>query len=213
MTPEQVARALDGDRQAMRALVERLLPVVQAEVGFALMRGAAVERRDHRQDVRDFAQEVFVQLLSQGGKTLRSWDPERGRSLESFVRLVARRQVAAILRSGRRNPWAEKPMADDELEPALPAEQSGSARLDSAKRLERLVLALRERLDDRGLLLFEMLYVEERSVEEVMAATEMTRDAVYAWRSRFRKLISKLDEDDLDRPERQISAGGGQGSE
>jgi hypothetical protein len=42
------------------------------------------------------------------------------------------------------------------------------------------------------MLLFQMLYVEERSVEEVMATTEMTRDAIYAWRSRFRKLVAKL---------------------
>lgn len=214
MTPEQVARALDGDRPSMRALVARLLPVVQAEVGFALMRGAAVERRDPRQEVRDFTQEVFVHLLSQDGKTLRSWDPERGRSLESFVRLVARRQVAAILRSGRRNPWAEKAMPEDELEPRMPADTGTADRIESAQRLDRLLDQLRERLDERGMLLFQMLYVDQRSVEEVMATTDMTRDAVYAWRSRFKKLVAKLADEPTSpnrATSRQIRTGGEQG--
>jgi RNA polymerase sigma factor (sigma-70 family) len=195
LDPVQVAHALDGDRQAMQSLVERLLPVVQAEVGYALLRGSRVESRDARQEVRDFVQEVFVSLLAGRGKVLRSWDPDRGRSLDSFVRLVSRRHVAAILRSGRRSPWTDTPVAGDELERAVTGEAATARHLESNQQLERLLERLGERLDERGLLLFRLLYVEERSVEEVMATTDMTRDAVYAWRSRFRKLIGSLSTD------------------
>lgn len=191
-TPEQVARALDGDREAMQALVQHLLPVVQTEVGYSLLRGARVESRDPRQEVRDFVQEVFVSLLSDRGKVLRTWDPERGRSFDSFIRLVARRHVAAILRSGRRNPWTDKPVAGDELERELPDDAIPAARVESSDALARVLERLDERLDERGVLLFRMLYVEERSVEEVIEATGMTRDAIYAWRSRFRKLVASL---------------------
>lgn len=181
----------------MQALVSRLLPVVQTEVGYALLRGARVESRDPRQEIRDFVQDVFVSLLAKDGKTLRAWDPERGRSLDSYVRLIARRQVAAILRSGRKSPWTDKPVAGDELERDLPEPStSTAAKLESTEQLDRVLDGLRTRLDERGMLLFQMLYVEERSVEEVMAATEMTRDAVYAWRSRFRKLVAKLAEEE-----------------
>ncbi len=193
MTPDDVARALGGDRQALQALVERLVPVVQAEVGHTLVRAARADSRDPRQDIADFVQEVFVVLLGDGGKTLRAWDPERGRSLDSFVRLVARRHVATILRSGRRSPWTDKPTAHEDLEREHVG-SSGSGRFASVEQLDRLLEALRERLDDRGVRLFEMLYVEERSVEDVMATTEMTRDSVYAWRSRFRKMVAKLAE-------------------
>ena len=195
MGPQQIAAALDGDRRSMDQLVQRLLPVVQAEVGFALMRGARVEGRDPREEIRDFVQEVFVQLLAKQGKVLRSWDPERGRSLESFVRLVARRQVAAILRSGRRNPWADKPVAGDELDRDRSAGDEAKRRLESSDQLRKLLRLLGERLDERGMLLFRMLYVEERSVEEAMEATGMSRDAVYAWRSRFRKLVATLEQE------------------
>jgi RNA polymerase sigma-70 factor (ECF subfamily) len=192
LDPAQVAHALDGDRQAMQALVDRLLPVVQVEVGYALVRGSRTEARDARQEVRDFVQDVFVALLAGRGKVLRSWDPERGRSLDSFVRLVARRHVASILRSGRRSPWTDKPVAGDELERSVAGEAGTARHAESNEQLERVIARLGERLDERGMLLFRLLYVEERSVEEVMQTTDMTRDAVYAWRSRFRKLIGSL---------------------
>jgi RNA polymerase sigma-70 factor (ECF subfamily) len=196
VVPEQVAQALDGDRRALQVLVERLMPVVQAEVGYALLQRARIENRDPRQEVRDMVQDVFVQLLARQGRVLRSWDPARGSTLDSFTRLVARRHVAAVLRSGRRNPWTDKPVAVDELElqqlGAGSSEGSAARRAESAEQLEQLLGQLGERLDERGMLLFRMLYVEENSVEEVMAETDMTRDAVYAWRSRFRKLVASL---------------------
>ncbi len=77
LSPQDVARALEGDRQAMQALVQRVLPVVQTEVGYALLRGARAPSRDPRQEVRDFVQEVFVSLLAKDGKTLRAWDPNK----------------------------------------------------------------------------------------------------------------------------------------
>jgi RNA polymerase sigma-70 factor (ECF subfamily) len=163
LDPDQVAHALDGDRQSMQALVDRLLPIVQAEAGHALLRGGRGGAGDARQEVRDLVQEVFVALLAEGGNVLRSWDPARGMSLDNFVRLVAWRYVASTARNAASN-----------------------------EQLQRLLERLGERLDARGMLLFRLLYVDERSVEEVMQTTEMTRDAVYAWRSRFRKLLGTL---------------------
>jgi RNA polymerase sigma-70 factor (ECF subfamily) len=40
--------------------------------------------------------------------------------------------------------------------------------------------------------LFELLYVEEHTVEEVCAATRLSPDAVYAWRSRLRRTAQSL---------------------
>jgi len=40
--------------------------------------------------------------------------------------------------------------------------------------------------------LFYMLLVDEQPVEEICAKTAMTRDAVYAWKSRLAKLSRKI---------------------
>ena len=58
--------------------------------------------------------------------------------------------------------------------------------------MSRLYERLRETLTPLGLRLFELLYVEERSVEEVCAATTLSADAVYAWRSRLRRTAQGL---------------------
>ncbi|KIG19389.1 hypothetical protein DB30_02670 [Enhygromyxa salina] len=176
----------------MQSLVLRMLPVLQTEVGYALIRNARTEGRDPRQEVRDFVQDVCISLLADRGKILRSWDPSRGRSFESFVRLVARRHVGATLRSLRRSPWTDTSVPGDELERQVTNDVPLARRFEASDSLARVLERLDSRLDARGMLLFSMLYIEERSVEEVMDATDMTRDAIYAWRLRFRKLAGSL---------------------
>ena len=168
------------------------MPVVQARVARTLVRRRAGSGRDVRQEVEDLAQEVFAALFSEGGKVLRAWDASRGLSLASFCGLVAEREAASILRSGRRSPWAEAVTELDELEKSLDEVADVEGRVSSKEQLERLVDRLREALSPRGLELFHRLIVEEESVESVCASTGMTSDAVYAWKSRIAKVIRKL---------------------
>src|SRR5262249_16754508 len=109
--------ALGGDAEGMRRLVAGLMPIVQARVTRGLWRhqrrtGA---RRDPGQETDDLVQEVFAALFAGGAKTLRAWDPSRGLSLANFVGLVAEHEVSARLRNGRRSPWREEPMLEEEL--------------------------------------------------------------------------------------------------
>jgi RNA polymerase sigma factor (sigma-70 family) len=187
--PEDIDRALDGDRKAVDALVKALRPVIQAEVGFALLPLGRSQRRDVRQETLDLLQDVLMSLLADDGKLLRRWDPARGCSLESFVRLIARRHVAGVIRSKRRNPYAEHPLPGETLD----LQRGGGPELErvveARERLDHMLDHVRQRLDERGLLLFELLYVEERSIEDACEATGMTRDAVYAWRSRLKRQL------------------------
>jgi RNA polymerase sigma factor (sigma-70 family) len=189
--PEDIDRALGGDRRAMTALVKALRPVIQAAVGSALLKVMIGERRDPRQEVRDMVQDVFASLLAHDGRTLRAWDPGRGGSLPTFVGLVAHRHVAGMLRSKRRNPYTEPP-ASDVIELHSTEGTGIEPWMESREQLDHIYEGLEQQLGDRGLLLFEMLYVQERSVEEVMATTGMTRDAIYAWRSRVKKKVLEL---------------------
>ncbi|MEZ4221998.1 MAG: hypothetical protein R3B13_13780 [Polyangiaceae bacterium] len=188
----ELERALHGDRAALRVLVDELTPVIQARVARVLLRSAAAHQagRSIRQEVEDMTQEVFVSLLDEDGRALRSWTPERGASLKNFVGLLAERQAISILRSGRRSPWPrELPETSNEDAPSpLRLEHAIESRELLGRLLERLQLAL----SPRGLDIFNRLYVHEESVESVMQDCDLSADAVYAWRSRLRKLVREL---------------------
>jgi DNA-directed RNA polymerase specialized sigma24 family protein len=193
---ERVRSALAGDPAAVRWLVTLLSPVMQARVVRALLRRAA-GGRSTRQEVEDMMQEVFVALFENRGKVLRSWDPGRGMSLANFVGLVAERQVASILRSGRRSPWTEDPTLGEALERPSDDDLGPEARVASQQLLAVLLDRVRATLSPKGLDLLERIYMREESVDAVCAATGMSHDAVYAWRSRLSKLVRVLTAEDM----------------
>ena len=198
MTPEDTARlmrrALDGDQTALASLVAVLTPVIQARVARTLLarRSFLAGGRSVRQEVEDLTQEVWVALFTRDARVLRSWDSERGLSLPNFVGLVAERQVLSFLRSGRRNPWKEEAsFTDEELETEAP--DSGPEEIVAGREhLAHLLDRLREELSPLGWQLFDLLFVQELSQSEVEAASGLSADAVYAWRSRLRRLAQKL---------------------
>jgi len=184
--------ALAGDAAAARALVRLLLPVVHARVARTVVRRGGRAGRDVRQDVEDLAQDVFAALFADDARVLRAWDPARGSSLVGFCGLIAEREVASILRSGRRSPWTEAATELDDLEKSLQHVEGVERLVATREQLARIVDRLREALSPRGLELFERLVVQEEPVESVCAATGMTPDAVYAWKSRIGKITKKL---------------------
>ena len=182
---------------ARRRLADRLLDSVQREVAFSLMRVAGAAGRDPRQDVRDLVHDVLVSLFEHEGRELRRWDPARGRSLDSFARLVARRHVARTLGQKRGNPWALPPMdpedIDDDDDTAL------VRRLEERKRLDELLVALHSHMNERDHQLFDLLYVQQSSPAEVAQQLDMTRGAVNAWSYRIRRLARQLSDTTLAR--------------
>lgn len=181
-----VRRAVGGDADALRALVHLLRPVVQTEVAWSLQRFAPRGRgRDPRQETADLVQEVFLALLENDARILSAWDPARGRGLGSFVQLVARHQVASVLRSHKRCPWTEDPTPLDDM--ALDPEPSPEARVVDVDEARRVMDELRGGLSTRSAMMFEGLYVQEREVDDVCQEFALTRDALYAWRSRLKR--------------------------
>ena len=189
-----VAHALSGDPPALTRLVALLTPVIQARVARTLLarRFRLAAGRDVRQEVEDLSQEVFLALFARGGHVLRAWEPERGLSLENFVGLVAERQVLSFLRSPRRNPWPEEAsFAEDELD--AETEDRGPEEITASREHLALLLdRLREEVSPLGWRLFQLLFVQELSQPEVEAASGLSADAVYAWRSRLRRIARKV---------------------
>jgi RNA polymerase sigma-70 factor (ECF subfamily) len=130
-------------------------------------------------------------VFAQDGKILKSWEPERGLSLEKFIGLVAERQIVSILRTHKRNPWTEDPTLSDEMDASLPSAMPAETVVASRNAMDKLFETLKEELSPLAWRLFDLVFLQDLSVDEVIAATGMSADAVYAWRSRLSRLARK----------------------
>src|ERR1700680_417562 len=185
--------ALGGDQAALTRLVALLTPVIQARVARTLLarRPHLGSNRDVRQEVEDLTQDIFLSLFGKGGQVLRSWEAGRVLSLKNFVGLVSERQVVSFLRSGKRNPWKEEPSPAEDLDVAT-VDRDPEEVTASREQLRLLLGRLRGRCSHLGRPLFELLFVQELSLTETMASSGLSADAVYAWRSRLRRLARDL---------------------
>lgn len=193
ITPADVTAALGGDRQAMAALVAAARPAVQTEVALALGRWGVARTRDPAQDGRDLLQDVFMWLLANDGAVLRRWDPTRGLGFAAFVGFVGRRHIIDRLRSRGAN-TRERSEPPDVLESHAGTVPPPEPQIAARRRLDRLLDELRRRVDTRSMQLFDLVYLRDLPVDEVCASVGMTRDAVYAWRSRFKHTIRSVAE-------------------
>ncbi len=184
-----VRRALASDQTALARLVAVLTPVIQARVTRTLRASGCVVR----QEVEDLSQDVFLELFARDAHVLRSWQAERGLSLENFVGLVAKRQVLSFLRNDRRNPRRREDPSFTVEELKVETLGSGLEKEVASRELLGLLLdRLHEELSPLGWWLFKLLFVQGRSLKEVRAVSGLSAVAVYAWRSRLRHRARKL---------------------
>ena len=126
-------------------------------------------------------------LFEHDGRTLRRWRPDGGLSLENFGGLVAQRYALSVLRSRRRSPWTEDPTED--MERLVPEGGGPEDVVATQQILGKVVADLQAELSPKGLALFELLFLDEADVADVCEQMNMSRDAVYAWRSRLGKVV------------------------
>jgi len=190
---EELRRALAGNEPARDRLALALLPVIHSRVARSLLRWRSPVGRGRsvRQEVEDLSQDVLLLLFADAGKVLRDWRPERGLTLAQFVGLVAERRTVSSLRSGRRSPWKEDPTLAEELDGE--AAEPGPEEIAASREELRLVLRrLAEELSPLGRRLFDLLFLEDLSLPEIVARTALSADAVYAWRSRLRRMARRF---------------------
>ena len=190
----ELSQALTGDTTALDRLMGVLMPIIRARVarGLLLRCQGGNAGRDVRQEIDDLTQEVFLTLFADGGRVLRSWQPERGLTLEAFVGLVTERRVLSILRLGKRSPSREDPTLPAAEFDGIADDQDPEAQAASREQLRLLLDRLTEELSPLGRRLFQLLFLEELPIEAAARQTGLSPDAVYAWRSRLRRLSRRL---------------------
>jgi RNA polymerase sigma-70 factor (ECF subfamily) len=210
-----IAEALGGSKAATRRLYELLRPEIAAEIAHRLARMAPTQGRSPTQERDDLLQHVFVALWEKDGELLRRWDPARGRSLASYVRLVARSRALDVLRSPTRSPWQMQPLSDDELDGGSEPQPAAQAKVVQAReQLAKVQRLLALKFSARDWALFYALLVDERSPKDVADELGMTTAAVYQWRSRFGRgtlpeIAAALHEDGSGPTPQEPDSGGG----
>ena len=164
---------LRGDKAAWDALVERFAPVIFGAVRRTLrLRVAQVKSAE----VQDVAQDVFVRLLRDDYRLLRTYDPQRA-ALSTWLTIVARSVALDHLRRRR--------------VPTVPLEQAASQPAEPRTQRQRqappdLPAGL---LSPRQHLVLRLLFDEEMSVSEAAAVLGVDAQTV---RSTKHKAIRKL---------------------
>jgi RNA polymerase sigma-70 factor, ECF subfamily len=158
-----LARTRQRDAAAAEALVEHLYPVVMPVVQRRLPRGA---------DPRDLAQDVFARIFSH----LESFRGPAS-SLEAWARRIAFRTCLNQLRHQRSRPelrWAD--LSEEQVEMldsvAVAGQEPDPGQQASAR---DLLAALLEQLPPKERTLFELLELEQRSLDEVRQLTGWSR--------------------------------------
>lgn len=184
---ELVRRALEGEASAKQQLAKRLESPLQAEIAQLLMRLAPAHGRSARQELADLVQDAWLALFDRKWRRLAGWDPARGCTLDSYVRMVARSRALDVLRSRRRTPWKDEDPPDD-----LDATTDDGRPLAPLLLARDTLLALEAHLLELGprdYSLFVAVFVEELPTADIAAAIGLTPGAVYQWASRFRRHV------------------------
>lgn len=132
----------------------------------------------------------MVKLLEKNGRVLRNWNPDRGLGLPGYLRRVVFFYVLRLFKS-KHNPWKDSADFDSGAIRNVSTTEETSKLMDQLWIWEcRDMLLRQESPVSRSL--YRALLVEQRSGEEVARMHDMTRDAVYQWRARFKRRAERL---------------------
>jgi RNA polymerase sigma factor (sigma-70 family) len=173
-----VRRCAAGDRAAWDQFILRTRSAIHRGASVALRKFRAVDG----EELDNVLQQVYVELLRENGKTLRTF---RGTSdLEGWVSIIAMRSALRLMR--RRAPEAPLP----ELLPAAPASAPGEG-AERTEFLDRLDAALRT-LAPHERRLLQLAFFEEKSYREISAQLGIPLNSVSPTLIRAKEKLKKL---------------------
>lgn len=177
-----VAAYLAGDASA----AERIVVAFGGVVRDAIARFLALRVRGRADLVEDLTQEVFLALLRDDGRKLRTFAGRYGCSFAGWLKVVAVRLTIDRLRRDARMVLLDDDTAQMlELRRTLRSEASGPEEaMQGAETAERLQRVLGQ-LGTKDRLLAELHLVRGRPLDDVAAVLGVTMNAAYVRKSRL----------------------------
>ena len=153
-----------------------------------------VEWNDHVHDPDDVVQEVYLKLVEiiRTGK----YNPDKAR-FRTFLALLIRRQLITLYRQDQARHVADRCSIDDLTEKlSVPSDQREKIDLDWAKAkheaaVEHVLTKVAMKAQSREI--YRAYVIEERSIEEIAAAFDVTPDIIYKVKNRVNKMIEAVE--------------------
>lgn len=189
-TEEALVREVLSAKEApLRRLVARyrgdLLRVIERVLRLA-------RRSDGAEDI---LQQVLLELFRKDMRLLRTWDPQKGRSLRSYLCKLAERRAYDALR-GRRDRM-ERSMDDLTLEALVDLPHEALARQGRTQRFAAALDAFRGKCRDDEWSFFSLCFIEEQPIRDIAQALAISEPTAHQRRYRLRqRLLEELDRAD-----------------
>jgi RNA polymerase sigma factor (sigma-70 family) len=180
---------LAGEPGAADRLVAEFGGIVRA----AIARFLAFRMRGRTDLTEDLTHEVFVALLRDDGRKLRTFAGRYGCSFGGWLKVVAvRLAIDRLRREGRLVPLDDDTTHMLEIRRSLRSEDAGpEAAMQGAEAAERLDRALAQ-LAPKDRLMAELHLVRGRSLEDVAEILGVTMNAAYVRKSRLLERLRRL---------------------
>lgn len=201
---ELIDGVLADDSNAKAAFAQRAMPIFHRTAA-RLLRTMRRHATDYtlRQHLDDLIQELFRELFQQRVAFLKNWKAARG-DLDQYLAVFARSRALSILRTRRRTPWlwidlatAQQELLVHQIELASTA--TATAPIDhtvaARQTLDRLCLAIAEKLSLEEKDLMERLFWLEQDTVEITAELGISRAALHQRSYRLRQKLLGLTTD------------------
>jgi RNA polymerase sigma-70 factor (ECF subfamily) len=135
-------------------------------------------------DINDLFQELFASICADNCKKLRMFDPCKGVSLASWLRMIAVRMTIDHLRKQRSSTSLEDLLTE-------PSRDGGQETHIDEESLQCLRAVL-EALSDKDKLLIELFYFKELPPEEIAHILNISTGAIYTRKNRVIEKIREI---------------------
>jgi RNA polymerase sigma-70 factor (ECF subfamily) len=181
---ELLQGCIAGDKKRWTTFVERYNKLIYHTIYKTLRVNATATNPD---DINDLFQEIFTSFCANNCKKLRMFDPHRGVSLASWLRMITVRTTIDHLR--KRRPLTSL----DEL-PVEPSQTGGQEAIVDEESLN-LLRGVVEQLPPGDKLLIELAFMRELPAEEVAGILDISLTAFYTRKNRVIEKMRKIAEE------------------